>query len=569
MGALLLGLGLGARAWAAVPLGALGFEADGGGCASEGETAQWSWGAITGGPLGGFDGANGWGLNLAGGYLNDTTDTLTCTGIDVTGAARPALTFSQWFDLDSGDVASIEIDDGTGWQAVTPIYASSPTWTGTSDGWQVTALDLSGFGSPLSVRWSFTADASGVGQGWFLDNVGWWDGDAVPPDIRAVDVLEDTQEVNIARPVTAVVLDDVGLASVTLRYTIDDGASVDVPMIASGDTWSANVPGEHADTNVTYTVVAADAENQSTSHAFTFRYFLPAPRNLRLDAARALGHTVPLRWDVPGSTQVVTGYRIYRDGELAAEANSTAADVPVTGALDTFTVTAVYGDGQGDASEPLEITAAIPAVTGLEPAEGWPGDHLRLTLTGEYLLLTDGQVTAGLGDGVSVTPDVRDADTAVLDVQIEAEALPGMRDLTLETPSGETVAMGAFTVLDGEDRPRLIPQEFAVRQGESTTLNIAYVGEMATTMPEVDLGDEIVVDGVSAANGALAVACTAAGSAPLGQRAIVVDDGVRLFDGVSLTVRNGSVQGTGCSTTSTGAGWFALAAAALMVRRRR
>lgn len=566
---LLLSLGVCAQsAQAAVPLGAFGFEDDDGGCISEGETAQWAWGAITGGPGGGFQGENGWALNLAGGYLNDTADTLTCGGIDISGAVRPVLSFSQWFDLDVGDAGSVAIDDGSGWQTVTPIYGASSTWSGASDGWEQAAVDLSGFGSPLSVRWQFAADASGIGAGWYVDEVGWWDGDAVPPDIRDVDVLGDTEDVNIDRTVTALVRDDLALTSVMLRYSVDSGADVDVPMVADGDTWSADLPGERADTSVTYSVVAGDAENQTASDPFTFRYYLAAPRNLRLDAERAVGHTVPLVWDVPGSSHTVIGYKLYRNSTLVAQVASNKVDAPVTGGLDAFTVTATYSDGQGDPSEPLEVTAGIPEVTGLSPSEGWPGDHIRLSLTGEYLLLTDGQVTVSLGDGITVEPDVRDVDTAVLDVQIDASAIPGVRDLTVESPTGETAALASFEVLDGADRPRLIPQDFAVSQGQATTLSIDYVGEMATSSPSVDLGEDVVVDAVAAANGSLTLLCTVSGSAPVGERPVVVDDGVRLFDGVTLTVRNASVQGTGC-TTGAGEGMLAVAIAALLVRRRR
>lgn len=558
------------RALAAVPLGGLDFQADGAGCLSEGETAQWTWGAVGGGPGAGFDGSNAWALSLGGGYLNDTVDTLTCSGIDISGAARPVLAFPQWFDLDLGDTASVQADDGSGWQTLMPLYMSDAAWTGASGGWVTTYVDLGGLGSPLAIRWVFAADTSGVGAGWFLGSPTWWDGDAVAPEIASVDRLEDTEDVNVPRTVTSTVRDDTALVEVLLRYAVDGGASVDVPMTAEGDTFRAELPGERADTTVAYQVVARDAENESVSDPVSFRFYLPAPKNLELDADRAIGQAVPLTWDPPGSTHLVSGYRLYRDGELVAEADGPPVDAPVTGGVDVFTVTAVYGDGQGDASDPLEVVAAVPEVTGLDPSEAWPGDHVRLELTGSYLLLADGQVTASLGDGVAVTVQVRDVDSAVLDVEVDAAAAPGPRDLVLQTPSGETVQAMAFTVLDGADRPRLVAEDITLRQGEVATVTFAYVGEMATSTPAVDLGDDIVVESVTAVDGTVTVSCAVSGAAALGERALVVDDGVRLFDGVTVTVLNATTQGTGCaSAPAPGALALALAGALLARGRRR
>ena len=557
------------QAGAAVLLGGLDFAAGDGSCVSEGETAQWSWGAITGGPGSGFDGANGWALNLGGGYLNDTVDTLTCSGIDLSGATRPVLVFHQWFDLDLGDTASIQVDDGSGWQTLTPVYMSAPEWSGYSGGWVATYVELEAFAAPFALRWVFTADASGVGAGWFLGSPSWWDGDAIAPDIESVDQLTDTEDVNLPQTVNAQVRDDTALVDVLLRYSLDGGAPVDVQMTGSGDGYSASIPGQRADTTVVYQVVARDAENESVSDAVTFRFYLPAPQDLHLDAERAIGHTVPLAWSAPGSTHLVSGYRVYRDGDLVAESSGPSAEAPVTGGLDTFTVTAVYGDGQGDASEPLDLVAAVPTVIGLDPDEGWPGDHVRLQLTGEYLLLADGDVTASLGDGVSVSVEVRDVDSAVLDVEIDDGALAGPRDLTLSTASGETVGAMAFTVLDGADRPRLVAEDITLHQGEEATVTFSYVGEMATSTPGVDMGEDIVVQSVSASAGTVSVTCAVSGAAALGDRTVVVDDGVRLFDGVTLTVLNSTTQGTGCASTSAPAAVSLALVGGLLIRRRK
>ncbi len=554
---MLWALSLAGAVHAAVPLGALSLEDDDGGCISEGETAQWTWGAITGGSGAAFTGTNGWALALGGGYLNDTRDTLTCPAIDLSGAARPVLEFAQWYDLQAGDSAWIEVDGRAGWTAVTPVYASAGAWSGASSGWVETAVDLTGLGSPLAVRWVFEADTAGVGGGWFVDDVAYWDGDPIAPSIESVEVLEDTEAILEDRVVHATVREDVALQSVELRYVCDGGETVSVPMTGADEAWEGVIPGQVTDTTVAYQVWASDGENEAVSVETSFRYYLAAPLDLRLDAERPVGQTVPLVWTAPESVQEVTGYRLYRDGVQIDEVATTSADAAVTGGLDTFTVRATYSLGEGDASESLEILGAVPSVTDLTPAEGWPGDHMRSVLTGQYLLLTDGEVEVTLGEGILVALTVYDVDCAELDLQIDSEAEPGERALVVRSPSGEVTVADAFTVLDGEDRPRLLGDALTARQGEQITLELHYLGEMATTSPTVDLGPDVVIDNAAAAAGVVTVTCTISGNAPLGDRDVVVDDGVRYFEGSTFTVLNGTTQATGCGV-GVGGGWKAM-----------
>lgn len=558
-----------ALAAASTPIVRLDFEADDGGCVAGGDTAQWSWGAVVGGPGAAYSGSAAWALDLGGGYLNDTTDTLTCPPVDLSGAARPVLTFAQWYDLDAGDLASVEVDDGSGFRRMTPIYSESAEWTGASAGWVRTGVDLTDAVGPVTVRWVFAADRSGTGGGWFLDDVAISDGDALAPRIDRMDVLSDTEAVGVPQAVTASVRDDVGLEQVTLRYAVDSGAPVELPMAFTDGAYRADLPGQPAGVTVRYAVVAADAEQSSESESIAFRVFLAAPTGLRLDAPRAVGHTLPLAWDPPASSHPVQGYRVLRDGVEVAAVTDPAADVPVTGAEDTFTVVADYAEGEGDPSEPLRLTAAIPSVDALTPAEAWPGDHVRVQLSGQNLLLTDGAVAASLGGGAAVQVGVRDVDSAVLDVTLDVDAAPGPRDLVLDTPSGRTTAAAAFTVRSGADRPRLVEAALDVAQGQEADLVLSYVGDMAVSDPAVDLGPDVVVSGVSAADGTLRLHAAVAGDAALGDRPVEVDDGMRIFDGVTLTVTNGALQGTGCATAPAVPSLWVLALALLGVRRRR
>lgn len=554
---------------AATPLVELGLDVDDGGCVAGGETAQWAWGAVRGGPGAGYSGSNAWALNLGGGYLNDTTDTLTCPTVNLSGATRPVLQFAQWFALDVGDRGYVEVDDGSGWRSLTPIYASEPYWSSSSGGWVQTAYDLSGLGSVLTVRWVFAADASGIADGWFIDDVVYWDGDPVAPRIDRMDVLADTESIGVPSLVTASVRDDLALTGVSLQYAVGAGLPVILPMAQVEGVYQAEIPGQAPDTSVVYAVIALDASNTTVSVPVTFRYYLAAPGNLRLDADRAVGHTVPLRWDAPETSQVVTGYRVFRGDTAVASPLSTAADVAVTGDADTFTVRALYGLEQGDASAPLSLTASVPQITSISPALAWAGDHVRVDVYGEYLLLAEGKVSASLGEGTTVLTSVRDVDAAVLDVAIDAAALPGQRDLTLITPSGETVAAAAFEILDGADRPQLVPAEFSASQGEAGQIPIAYLGALARPEPTVDLGADIVVGAVLADSGTLTVYFTVSGDAAIGSRAVIVDDGVRIYDGVTLHIEDAQLQATGCQTApGVGSFGFGFGFGLLLLRRR-
>ena len=127
----------------------------------------------------------------------------------------------------------------------------------------------------------------------------------------------------------------------------------------------------------------------------------------------------------------------------------------------------------------------------------------------------------------------------------------------------------AFTVLDGGDRPRLVAEDITLHQGEEATVTFSYVGEMATSTPGVDMGEDIVVQSVSASAGTVSVTCAVSGAAALGDRTVVVDDGVRLFDGVTLTVLNSTTQGTGCASTSAPAAVSLALVGGLLIRRRK
>jgi hypothetical protein len=87
--------------------------------------------------------------------------------------------------------------------------------------------------------------------------------------------------------------------------------------------------------------------------------------------------------------------------------------------------------------------------------------------------------------------------------------------------------------------------------------------------PVVDLGEGVVVESTSVDGQAVAVEVTVLADAPLGERSIVVDDGQRILEGLSFTVRDQAARADkNCGTVPGGALGSILAALALVFLRR-
>lgn len=554
------------------------LDADDGGFQSYGETAQWAWGPVAAGPGAGWDGANAWAVGLSGPYLNDTVDYLELPSFDLSGAASPVLTFRHWYALAAGDAGWVEVDVGGGWTAVQPIYGypTAQGWSGESEGWTLGAIDLAGFGTSPSVRLAFRADAAGVDDGWYVDAVGIYDGDVVPPKVAALDALPDTEDLDGPYLVGAAVSDDVAVASVSLRWSVDGGVEITTAMAPAGpDRWEGVIPGQAPGSVVSYRVAASDGQNQAdhpVGDPLSFRVYLAAPEGLTAPEGRWVGTTVPLAWSAPDSRHPVLGYAVYRGTERVAETTASAADAPVTGGADVFTVRAVYEAGEGDPSEAVTVTAAMPTVDPLSPADGYPGDRLRVTVTGDYLLLADGEVEVSLGEGVTVERvDVREVDRAYVELAIAADAAAGPRDLTLAGPAGTLTVPGAFAVRADSDRPRLLAlTPAAVPQGSGRTVTVSLVGPVQGE-PVADLGEGVVVEALRVVDAETVELDVVVGwDAPLGQHALTLDDGVRIFGGVALEVEDVAIDpGRGCASVPGAPGLAGLLVAAGLARRRR
>jgi hypothetical protein len=143
----------------------------------------WEWGTPSGvGPNGAFSGTKCWGTNLTGNYPDNTTAYLTSHVLDPTGLPTLYLSFTQYYDTESGfDGGNVQVNTGAGWITVTPIggYPMSflaglgyeDGWSGSSGGWQPAVFDLSPYrNSHLYIRFHFGSDSGVNGPGWYIDD---------------------------------------------------------------------------------------------------------------------------------------------------------------------------------------------------------------------------------------------------------------------------------------------------------------------------------------------------------------------------------------------------------------
>jgi uncharacterized protein (TIGR03382 family) len=571
--ALLLASGLAA----ATPLVRYDLESNDGDFVATGDVLQWSWGAVSNGPGAGFDGSRAWSTGRTRDYLNDSLDYLEIPVPDLSMADRPTLSFKHYYDIAPGDLAWIEVDPGNGFSQVTPLYGY-PTpagFVGASSGWRTVVVDLTGYGAHPRVRLVFQADLATVADGWTVDQVVFHDGDIAAPKLSALTALPDTEDLDGAYLVEVDAEDDSIVSEVTLRWSAAGVEGSDDMAPVGGGTWRGEIPVQAPGTDVTYWVEGSDGMNESREPLVSelgFRVYLPAPTDLAAPSGRLVGDTVALTWTAPVSTHAVLGYEVLRGGLAVAETTSTEADAPILGGVETFSVRAVYEAGAGDTSAPLVVDGVVPSLTGVTPDSGWPGETIRVRVTGAYLLLVEGDVDADLGAGVYVASiDVRDVDTAYLELAVAHGASPGPRALTLRSGDATVTLADAFSVLPDVERPRLTDVAPAdLEQGDTGEMTVVYVGELAAA-PVVDLGADIVVESVDVgSDNTLRIRYAVATNAALGSRRVTVDDGVRVLEGVSLEVADARASASrGCGSPVAPTLPLAGIALAAAVRRRR
>jgi len=581
---LLLALGL--SAGAAETVQQLDFSAGDGGLSPGGDVGtSWQWGVVDSGPGAGLGGASAWGTVLAGDYLNDASETVELPPLSVGGLAAPALGLTHWYAIDAtgaGDVGVVEVWDGLGWLPVVPVYGYPIPggFQGHSGEWTTSWFDLSGLGDPVSVRLRLSSDLAVVDDGWYLGAAELVDGDAAPPRVVVLEAPADRQDLSEGAHVEAEIDDDRGVDTATVVWVDDDGGGGVVEMEDAGAAWVADLPPREPDTRVDWHIDARDAaDNLSRTAPRSFRTYLAAPTDLQGPTGAVAASAVRLTWQAPDAPYPVLSYAVLRENEVVAEVTQTTALAPLVDGAPRFAVEAIFdtplGTRAGDASAAIAIDAAVPRLDPPEPDAGWGGDVLRLVVTGENLLLAQGQVSFSLGDGVTVRDlDVRDVGTLVATIEIDPQAATGARTLTLHSGGESLSSAGAFVVRAAADRPRVrsaTPDR--LRRGALTTVILETAGGLSSDAPEVWLGPGVVVEQVEVDGDDVVAQVAVASDAPLGEHAIEIDDGVRLLTGPTLEVlRPVADTQRSCSAAGGPAGFALATLAGLLVaplRRRQ
>lgn len=567
---------------AAIPV-ALWALADGnGGFVASGDSGQWQWGVPTSGPGGPLA---VWGTRLDGDYFNDATDHLEVPIPDLTGLGYPVLTLRHWYVIQPGDVGLIEVDGGAGWTAVDPIfgYPTAGGFQGSSPGWIETSVDLSGFGPTPRVRLGFLSNPAVSAAGWYVSDVGLYDGDVTAPQLIPVVLPIDTELVSGPYVVEIAVQDDLNVVGVDLRTAVNAGSEQVVPMTPlGGGLYRGLLPGAPAGSVVSWYAVADDGQQTGRYPDIgseTFRVFLPAPTDLRMAVdGRVVGDEIALAWTPPVSTHTVLSYRIEPLDGAATEGPwvvfDTSATIPLLRAgARTFDVRAVFDVGVGDPSEPLTVSAEVPELVAVWPGAAFQGDTLRVRVLGHDLYLAQADAALDLGAGIAVHDlEVIDVDEAVAVLAIAPDAATGERDLVIASTWGSFLTERAFNVIAGADAPRIVSVEpETVRQGATVTVTIVASQILAGDVA-VDPGDGLLVVRDPIVEGdTVEVDLVVSGDATPGLHTLILDDGARLWTAdlvVDERVFAAQTGCGGCSGTPGHPGPMAWLVSLLWVRRR-
>jgi subtilisin family serine protease len=319
------------------------FEASDGGFAAYGN--DWEWGDPTNGPMDAHSGVNVWATKLGANYSLSSNSRLETPAIVIpTSAAYATLSFWQWYrnesNYDGGNV-KISTDGGATWTLLTPDIGYNgtsrsttagiplePIFTGTATGnfWHKVTFNLTPYkGQSSIIRLHFGSDGSVAYEGWYVDDfmiAG--TNDTEGPAFVSTTVPSSTWDTVGPYVVTTKVVDGLaGVASVTLYYSTNDGASwSSVAMTPTGvaDTYAGNIPGQPSSTRIKLYLAAVDnaantSLNPAGAPADTYQFgIMPSgdylvilgggsmtPAQTYIDAFTAIGRTCDVwNWDSQG-----------------------------------------------------------------------------------------------------------------------------------------------------------------------------------------------------------------------------------------------------------------------------
>ncbi len=534
------------------------LESDSGGLVGSGSPGQWEWGEVTSGPRGGFTGSRAWATVLDGPHLNNALDMLAFPPASLAGLLEPMMICWLWVDLEGGDQAWLEAKVGGVWTPIDPVYGypEPAGFTGRIQEWMPVAVDVAGLADLSHLRMSFSSDAAVSAAGVYLDDVSLWDGDVAAPLLESLSIQEDTEDLDGPYTVTLEAQDNQLLSYVDLLYSVNSGAEQVVAMSpVTGNTFTGLIPGQPHDTTVSYRVEAGDGSNLSwlpSSGVEQFRVRLPAPDNLQGPEGVVHATEALLSWSAPVSSHGIEGYRVFRSG--AEEQDVTDLQVTVEllgGGADHFSVAARFDVGVGDATDEVEIDSAVTRLLKVEPSTLFQGDRVRVFLEGENLLFVQGEVDVDLGVGIDVSePEVANVDGLSVMVEVQQDAPTGMTDVRVRSGSLDAIKPSGIVLLDGAQRPRLVrihPQ--SARQGDAIEIQVD-ASDPFGDLPVADLGAGIIVQSLEAlGESQVRLLVEVAANAPLGERFVELDDGVRIYEGVSFQVFDQVQPTSGCGVT--------------------
>ncbi|MGB0640887.1 MAG: hypothetical protein ACPGTU_16220, partial [Myxococcota bacterium] len=540
------------------------------------EGIQWEWGQIKGDASVDATGEGCWATQASGHYLNDATGHLYFPSVDLRVPERPVMSILHWFDIDptgEGDHGKVEAFIDGSWRSIDPIYgyAAGTSFSLSSDGWRTDYFDLSSIEATDELRVSFEADESVSRLGWLVDQITIHSGDPVPPMFTNVTPLDDTTEVDALYPVSVEVVDDIAVEQVEIFWRTNGGdIQTDLLTEEDGDWYSTALPNQPPDSIIEWWLLASDGVNTTRwpeSGNESFRVFLPAPVDLQapdaLSDGRISATSTLITWTAPEDRYPIVGYDLYVGESSILSTADTEAIVPLRDGLLEVTVQATFdtdaGAYGGDRSEPLLLQVMLPVADNIYPTEGWPGDWVRMNITGENLLLEESDTDIEVGEGITVESiDVVNANHARVMMHIDEDASTGSREITLTRGGTPIEVEPSFSVLSDGIRPQVSDvHPNTIQQGVRATIHIDFSVELPpeSELPLVDFGEGIYTESVNRRGDGLDVSISVANDAPLGAHVVEVDTGTRLLRGAQLTVKDDTKQtSTNCSAARIEAG---------------
>nr|WP_034680172.1 S8 family serine peptidase [Caldalkalibacillus mannanilyticus] len=156
------------------------FETNIMGIETGGQNNSWEWGVPTSGPNGAYSGEKVMATNLSGLYPNGSNAYMKLPPLDLKAEEDGALlSFKHWYDFENNyDYGAVFVAaESTDFQ-----LREVTRFTGTSDGWQTTFIDLREFaGEQVHLLFNMYSDGSVNRAGWYLDDIQLQEIDNVPP----------------------------------------------------------------------------------------------------------------------------------------------------------------------------------------------------------------------------------------------------------------------------------------------------------------------------------------------------------------------------------------------------